>query len=300
MLVLTLFCLVLLRAQAQGLPSERYGWQRAESVALVQVSGAWTLRQVADASQGGYHASVHNGATLRYPFRGDAIRVGYRVHRQGGRFTLLLDGRPLAALNSAGQAQATQVSETFQVSSGYHVLDIVTTLPGDDVTSVGIDYIEVFNGPPLPTIQPTATATPTAQATALPTQPSESARVELLDVQLLAAPATPTPTPTPRTPTEITVSVLVGIDLNANRQLEPNEGVQNLSIRAVRAADNTLLASALTDSVGFARIRALSDGDIVLLIPLLGAAYPVRVRGAAVQDQWTFALQAANVPGLIP
>ena len=108
MLVLTLFCLVLLPAQAQGLPSERYGWQRAESVALVQVSGAWTLRQVADASQGGYHASVHNGATLRYPFRGDAIRVGYRVHRQGGRFTLLLDGRPLAALNSASQAQATQ------------------------------------------------------------------------------------------------------------------------------------------------------------------------------------------------
>lgn len=58
---------VLPSAQAQDstlLPSEQFGWQRAESVALVQVSGAWTLQQAADASQGGYHTSVQNGATL--------------------------------------------------------------------------------------------------------------------------------------------------------------------------------------------------------------------------------------------
>ena len=85
---------------------------------------------------------------------------------------------------------------------------------------------------------------------------------------------------------------------NANGQIEPNEGVRGLSLRVVDARTNDLLASAFTDPSGFTQIQALADGDVIVIIPLLGET--LRVRRSSPTTTWTLRIDPANVPGLIP
>ena len=269
-------------------PSELFGWLRSESVALIQVSGRWYLRQAAQASAGAFHETLHNAAILRLPFEGDGIRVGFIAHSQGGVFRLVLDGEEVGVVDtfSPDETTLTLQTESYFLAAGYHVLDIVAVLPADRSRSMSIDYVDVFNGPPVP-----AMATPIAATT----QPT---RVVLESVALISASMSPTLSPTPVTESPLALDVIVGYDLNANAQIEPNEGVQGLSIRVVDARDNTLLASVFTDSAGFARIQTVVSGDVVILIPLLGEALHLR-RGSR-QSNWVLRLDAVNVPGLIP
>jgi hypothetical protein len=269
-------------------PSDIFGWSRSESIALVQVSGSWYLRQSAQASRGAFHESLHNGAILRLPFEGDGIRIGFIGHHQGGAFRVLLDGAEIAVVDTFNPDETALTLQTMPhfTAAGYHVLDIVAMLPADRSRSIAIDYVDVFNGPPLP-----ATEIPIA-ATAQPT------RIVLENVVLVSAPILPTVSPTPVTESPLALDVIVGYDLNANTQIEPNEGVQGLSVRVVDARDNTLLASVFTDSAGFARIQTVVSGDVVILIPLLGET--LHLRQGSRQSSWVLRLDAVNVPGLIP
>ncbi len=118
--------------------------------------------------------------------------------------------------------------------------------------------------------------------------------------ELVSAPATLVPTPTPRGDVMLTVDVVVAYDLNANREVDPNEGVRNLSIRAVDGVSNALLASAATDRSGFVRMQLLAADDVLLVMPLLGETLALRYRDGDVSTSWTVLIDPANVPGLIP
>ena len=275
-------------------PSELYGWTRHESVDLIQVTGRWALRTMRDASDGAYHEARDAGALLRFPFEGDGFRVGYRSEVNGASFQILLDGEFLALYGTNYAAidpeldpvRQTFVSGPHWVTPGYHVVDLICLAAGDGSAGCNVDYIEVFRGPPIP-VAPTVVAVP-------------SAAVEVANVELVAAPPTLAPTASPQPEAVISVDVLVSVDLNTNGQVDANEGVVGLTVRAVDVSNNTLLATAVTDESGFVRVRVASREDVVLLIPVLGESYYLRNRGQRVDETWTLLLDPATVPGLIP
>lgn len=275
-------------------PSDLYGWRRHESVALIQVTGRWNLRTMANASDGAYHESRAAGALLRFPFEGDGFRVGYRSEVNGAAFQMVLDGDVVAVYDThyatiasdLDPIRQTFVTQPQWVTPGYHVVDLICLTAGDGSAGCNIDYIEVFRGPPLP-VAPTVMALP-------------STAVEIADVELVSAPPTRVPTVSPAPEALLSVAVLVSVDLNTNGQVDANEGVLGLTVRAVAVSNNSLLATAVTDAAGFARVRVASDDDVVLLIPVLGESFYLRNRGHHVDETWTLLLDPATVPGLIP
>ena len=275
-------------------PSDLYGWTRHESVELIQVTGRWALRTMRNASDGAYHESSDAGALLRFPFEGDGFRVGFRSEVNGSSFQAVLDGEFLALYGTdyavidpeLAPVRQTFVTQPHWVTPGYHVVDLICLAAGDGSAGCNIDYIEVFRGPPIP-VAPTVVAVP-------------STAVEVANVELVVAPPTLAPTASPQPEAIITVDVLVSIDLNTNGQVDANEGVVGLTVRAVDVSNNTLLTTAVTDESGFVRVRVASRDDVVLLIPVLGASFYLRNRGQTIEETWTLLLDPATVPGLIP
>ena len=96
------------------------------------------------------------------------------------------------------------------------------------------------------------------------------------------------------------MDVIVSVDLNANEQVDANEGIEGITVRAVDVSDNTLLATSVSDSSGFVRLSVSTTHDVILLIPVLGESFYVRNRAQTVQETWNLLLDPANVPGLIP
>lgn len=266
-------------------PSDVFGWTRYESIGLIQVIGSWQLLQNNHASSYAYHQSRTSGGLLRLPFEGEGFRVGFRTQPHGGAFMLKLDGDIVGMFETQAEEPTHRHTREFFVSSDYHVLDIVAMIPTDVSQAVAIDYVDVFNGPPIPiTPQPLISATPD--------------HVVLNDIQLIAMPPTLEPTQTPPLETDMTIELLVGSDRNFNAEIDPTEGVSGLSVRVVRSVDNRLLASGFTDNFGFVRLQVRSAGDITAFIPLLGESRQIR-RGTS-QTSWVIRLDPANVPGLIP
>jgi hypothetical protein len=275
-------------------PSDIYGWTRHESIELIQVTGRWFLRTMQNASDGAYHESRDTGALLQFPFEGDGFRIGYRSEVHGASFQILLDGTFLALYGTDAlqidpeldPIRQTFVTQPYWVIPGYHVVDLVCLAIGDGSAGCNIDYLEVFVGPPIP-IAPTVIAVP-----------SEAVVVE--QVELVSAPPTIVPTLTAQPDAVLTIDVVVSVDLNTNNQVDPNEGVADITVRAVDVSDNRLLATAVTDAAGFVRMRVTSASDVVLLIPVLGASFYVRNRGQTVDETWNLLLDPATLPGLIP
>lgn len=117
-----------------------------------------------------------------------------------------------------------------------------------------------------------------------------------LSIELLSQPEHgPTPTSVPVIPQM--VDVLVGYDRNANGEIEPNEGVADLSVRIIDVATNRELSHGFTDGSGTVRFILVTGAPIRVAIPFLGAAEDFRPGSAA---HWTLLIPAANAPGLIP
>lgn len=120
-------------------------------------------------------------------------------------------------------------------------------------------------------------------------------RATALSIEVLGAPlGTAMPTSTPPAPSVL--SVLVGYDRNANRSLDPDEGVLGLSVRVMDPLSNRELAHGFTDEGGLARFTLLHTGPLRAAIPYLGAAEDFRSGGG----QWHLLIPPASVPGLIP
>jgi hypothetical protein len=267
-------------------PSNQFGWQRYESIEFIPVVGVWNLRTAQNASDGAYHETNRQEALFRFPFEGDGIRLAFRLQRNGGSFHLRVDNRTLDIFDTLltdENGERSVITREYFFDSGYHVMDIfVSTLP--EYGQVAVDFVEIFNGPPVPRA----------------TIDSPAGMRDALDIQLVSAPSTPTPTPAPLTSSVISVDVIIAYDLNANSEVDPNEGAHNISIRAVDTLTNALLASNVTDASGFARVQVTTTHDLLLVIPLLGEAFEVRNRGREIITSWTLLISPANVPGLIP
>jgi hypothetical protein len=267
-------------------PANEFGWQRYESIEFIQVVGFWQLRTAQNASDGAYHETDRQEALFRFPFEGDGIRLGFRLQHNGGSFHLRVDNRTLDIFDTGltdENGERSVITREYFFDSGYHVMDIfVSTLP--EYGQAAVDFVEIFNGPPVP------------QATI----DSPAGMRDALDIQLVSAPPTPTSTPAPLTASIITVDVVIAYDLNANGEIDPNEGAQDISIRSVDTLTNALLASNSTDASGFARVQVTTTHDVMLVIPLLGETFEVRNRGREIVTSWTLLISPANVPGLIP
>lgn len=274
-------------------PGDIYGWTRYESADLIQVTGRWALRSMSNASQRGYHESRDSGATLRYPFEGDGIRIGYRSEVNGALFQIILDGEFLDTYDTnfeninAPAMRQSFVTQPYWVTPGYHVVDIQCLADGDGSEGCNIDFIEIFRGPPMPDRADNSSS-------------DVDNAVVVENVELISAPPTITPAPTPVPDSIITVDVLVSVDVNTNDRVDANEGVEDITVRVVDVLNNTVLASAVTDSSGAVRIRVVAPNDVVLLIPVLGETFYVRRRGQQINETWNLLLDPANVPGLIP
>jgi hypothetical protein len=258
----------------------------------VQILGRWSLRSALNASDGGYHDTTDGGAIFRFPFEGDGFRVGFRFSRRGGSFQIKIDGQVVGVYDAnlgdeASQADAyTVVTEAYFLNSGYHLADIVVT--SGDERIVAIDYVEVLLSPELVNNPDQV-------------QAGADTLVNVVSYELLVAPPTLLPSPMPVTDQVVSVDVVVAYDENANEEVDPAEGVRAISVRAVDATTNALLASAITDDAGFVRLQVTTRRDVLVVIPLLGESFLVRVRRATgVATSWTVLLEPANLPGLIP
>jgi hypothetical protein len=113
--------------------------------------------------------------------------------------------------------------------------------------------------------RPAATPTPEPTATLPPTATP-------IQVQVRPLPAlTPTAVPLPAT----TIRIQVVYDLNANNQPDPDEGIANVSVRAV--SRNSVVGWALTDERGLASLTILGEVDRVIVPFLSGWSRTVRL-----------------------
>lgn len=272
-----------------------YGWSRHESIELIQVIGSWVLTRHRAASDGAYHESASAGATLRFPFTGDGVRLIYRAHPQGGRFALLLDGVAQGVYDTRAEDEGFYYAGPFFFTSGYHVIDVVALAERSGVTSINIDALDVFYGPPMPT-RPAPTDAPLSESTS-----QAETRRDAIRVDLISAPPTPQPTPTAIPQALVSVEVVIAYDLNRNDSADANEGVQGMSVRLLDAATNQPLAAGLTDASGFVTLQALTTHAVTVVVPYLGETFNVRpARGRAQTARWTLLLEAGTQPGLIP
>ncbi|MGB7339273.1 MAG: hypothetical protein WBC91_10315, partial [Phototrophicaceae bacterium] len=280
-------------------PSDLYGWQRFESADFIQVLGTWNLRTESNASDGAYHESRSEGARLRYPFTGDGFRIGYRSNVNGEAFQVFLDGVLHDSVQTGyeffvGRSdthRATYLTEASFVSSGYHVIDIVSLADGAGQEGINIDFIEIFTGPNIPIV---ATATP------LNPEPDSTAIIQYpLRPILIQSPPTALPTLRPIEEQLMVIDVTLAVDLNQNGIREPTEGIEAVLIQAIGLGRNTVLATAMTDNQGAAQFQLISDSDIVLIIPLISASYTVRINRDGA-DTWQLLLDPSQLPGLLP
>jgi len=141
---------------------------------------------------------------------------------------------------------------------------------------------------------PSAAITPAASYTPSP-EPQPARRVELIQ-----GPPTIQSTATPAPPANITVAVLIAYDENANRSVDPAEGVRGIPVRLVDVATNRALAQAFTDESGYARIQIQTNAQVSLVVPYFGQSWDVSRRWGSGDSTYTLLLPASNQPGLIP
>lgn len=202
---------------------------------------------------------------------------------------LLLDGQPLERIDTYSEDPAFRLAGPYFLKPGYHVLDIAALYGESGQQAIAIDAVDVFHGPPMPTIEPTPEILPTGDSR------------ETVAFELVSAPATPLPTSTPEPPTRVTVEVIIAYDLNRNDSAEPNEGVHDMTVRLLDTTTNRVLTTSTTDERGYARLTAEAYQPVMVVVPYLGETFDIRLgRGTSQSARWTLLLDAANQPGLIP
>lgn len=133
------------------------------------------------------------------------------------------------------------------------------------------------SNPPPPTMTPTMTPMPTATPVAL------TAR--------FMYEAIPSPTPV----VETVVRIVVAYDVNNNRQADLNEGIQNISVRAL--SGSRVVAWGLTDERGEVTLRITGEVNRVTIPYLSG--WGVAVRPGNAVDR-VLLIPPVQIPVLIP
>jgi hypothetical protein len=257
------------------------------------VVGRWRIRQHPSASSQQYREGEAYGATVRYPFQGDGIRIAYLMQEGGCRFDVILDGVVQETIDSHSDTPEPywQIAGAYFLAGGYHVLDIRAHSDRPCVTA--IDYMDIFTNAPMPVV-------PTVSNTSS-TDSNLASERDITQITLLSEPATATAQPTAVPMGRVQLQVQIAIDKNANGEADLDEGVQAVSVRLVDADSGALIASAFTDQRGRVTFDVSTNSDVVAHVPLLAETFRLRVRaGDVVEERWSLLLTGANQPAVMP
>lgn len=264
-----------------------FGWITFESdhPSVEYVAGDWVKMQTERASRGQYHYAVSSDAQIRFLFMGQAIQIRYVGYQNGGIWEIVIDGEIRQTINSYSPEAVFASTSLLELPPGEHLLEIRSTdRSGPDSSGhmVGLDAIHVYQADPasIPTL---ATQTPSPSP-----QPAEF-------VQLQGAP-TLRPTATDEPPAVAQITIVVAYDENANRSIDPAEGVRGIPVRLVEVGTNRVIAQAVTDETGYASLQAISTGGLRLVVPYFGAYWGV---STGVQEI-SLLIPPGHQPGLIP
>lgn len=276
------------------------GWVRYEdNDQPLAFTGKWEdYTKTYRATNWHYRYSNDPAATATLRFVGAGVRVRYVLSPYGGVFEVRIDGVTVTTVSTYLSAKkdpygAFQSTDIFKLAHGWHTLEIINTnrREADSLgTVIALDAIEIYKNGIAPTEVPPTTPAPTL--TDVPT----ASPVPAKEIRIIAAPPTVLPTATPG---QILLSIVIAYDENGNKAVDPNEGVSGVSVRLVRVDNNRVIASAVTDVHGYARLEALTDSALRVSIPYLGRFWEVP-RTNSGQVNYTLLLPAANQPGLIP
>jgi hypothetical protein len=287
------------RAQPVVAPTQRtpfFGWRRYESIHLIEVVGRWRIRQHPSASSQQYRQSEAYGATVRYPFQGDGIRIAYLMQEGGCRFDVILDGVVQETIDSHVDTSEPywQIAGAYFLAGGYHVLDIRAHSDRPCVTA--IDYMDIFTNAPVPVVPTTTVGNQNANGVT-----DTGNERDITQITLLSEPATSTAQPTAVPVGRVQLQVQIAIDKNANGEADLDEGVQAVSVRLVDADSGALIASDFTDERGRVAFDVTTNSDVVAHVPLLAETFRLRVRaGDVVEERWSLLLAGANQPAVMP
>jgi hypothetical protein len=278
-------------ATADALPLDE--WVRFESdhPALDYLGGEWIDMWSWSAGQNEYRYSVDADAAVRLDFEGEGVRVCYVAFWNGGIWDVVVDGRVAGSVDSYFAEAHFTCTDTFPVEAGSHTLVIRNTgerNPASSDIMLALDAVLTYHSSPSAVITPAASYTPTPE-------PHPARRVDLIQ-----GPPAIQPTATDAPPELVTVAVLIAYDENANRSVDPAEGVRGIPVRLVDVATNRALAQAFTDESGYARIQLRTNAHVSLVVPYFGQSWDVSRRWGGGDSTFTLLLPAGNQPGLIP
>ena len=278
-------------ATSDALPLDE--WVRFESdhPALDYVSGEWIDMWSWSAGQNEYRYSVDADAAVRLDFEGEGVRVCYVAFWNSGIWDIVIDGRSVGSVDAYSAEAHFTCTDTFPVEAGSHTLLVRNTgerNPASSDTMLALDAVLTYHSRPSAVITPAASSTPTVE-------PRPARRVELIQ-----GPPAIQPTATGAPPELVTVAVLIAYDENANRSVDPAEGVRGIPVRLVDVATNRALAQAFTDESGYARIQLRTNTQVSLVVPYFGQSWDVSRRWGSSDSTFTLLLPAGNQPGLIP
>lgn len=264
-----------------------FGWITFESdhPAVAYIAGGWVKMQTERASRGQYHYAVSSDALIRFSFVGQAIQIRYVGYQNGGIWEIAIDGEVRQTINGYSPQAIFARTNLLELPPGEHLLEIRNTGIADPASGghmVALDAIHVYQADPasIPTL-----ATPTS-----------SPSPQMADfVQLQGAP-TLRPTATDEPPAVAQITIVVGYDENANRSIDPAEGVRGIPVRLVEVGTNRVIAQAVTDETGYASLQAISTGGLRLVVPYFGAFWGV---STGVQEI-SLLIPPGHQPGLIP
>lgn len=278
-------------ATSDALPLDE--WVRLESdhPNLEYLSGEWIDMWSWSAGQNEYRYSVDADAVVRLAFEGEGVRVCYVAFWNGGIWEVVVDGQIVGTVDSYSAEAHFTCTDTFSVTPGSHTLLVHNTPQRNAASSdtmLALDAVLTYRSNPSAAVTPAASFPPSPE-------PQPARRVELIQ-----GPPTIQPTATPAPPTNITVAVLIAYDENANRSVDPAEGVRGIPIRLVDVATNRALALAFTDESGYARLQIQTNAQVSLVVPYFGQSWDVSRRWGSSDSTYTLLLPAGNQPGLIP
>lgn len=263
------------------------GWITFESdhPSVEYVAGDWVKMQTERASRGQYHYAVAPDALIRFAFTGQAIQIRYVGYQNGGMWDIVIDGEIRQTINGYSPKAIFTNTDLIELPPGEHLLEIRNTGRADPASNgymVALDAIHVYLTDPasIPTLA-TPTPTPSPQTAAF--------------VQLEGAP-TLRPTATDEPPAVAQITIVVAYDENANRSIDPAEGVRGIPVRLVEVGTNRVIAQAVTDETGYASLQAISTGGLRLVVPYFGAYWGVLT---GVQEI-SLLIPPGHQPGLIP
>ena len=210
-------------------------WVRLESdhPNLNYVRGDWVPMWSWSASQNEYRYSVDADAAVQLDFAGEGVRVCYVAFWNGGIWEVVVDGRVIGTVDSYAPEAHFTCTDTFPLAAGSHTLLVRNTgqhNPASSDTMLALDAVLTYRRSPSAVVTPAASSTPSPE-------PQPARRITLLQGPPIAPPTT-----TAAPPAQITVAVLIAYDENANRSVDPAEGVRGIPVRLVDVATNRALA----------------------------------------------------------